>query len=265
MPEDFVAWNDRWGAPFGRNFWWARDARKALTRVGLGQSDLAIRVGGPFCVQGNSNTREVEYPWAYFESRLEPGLEVVELGGALAGFQFVLSKQGCHVMNVDPGEEDQAYWELAIRLDDDTMARLNRLFRTDVVLVGSTLAQARLASNSVDRVISISTIEHILPSHLPDLGKEIGRVLRPGGLCVLTIDMFLDLQPFTDKLENPYGRNIDVRALVDATGLELVMGDRSELLGFDDCDPNGILRNLGEFYMGYGYPVCAQALVLAKP
>jgi SAM-dependent methyltransferase len=223
-----------------------------------------MRIGGPFSNQGNNDTRAVEYPWAYFEASPSPGLAVVEIGGALSGFQFVLSRSGCRVTNIDPGEQDQDYWELALRLNDVTMQRLNRVFGTDVQFLGCTLQEAALPIASVDRVISISTIEHIPPEQLPDLAREMARILRPGGFCILTIDLFLDLAPFTDKEQNAYGRNIDVRSLVDASGLTLVKGDTSRLVGFDDCDPIGILRDLGEYFIGTGYPVCAQALVLEK-
>ena len=60
---------------------------------------------GPFTIQDNNTTRRAEYPWAYFATPLEPGLQVLELGGSLAGFQFVLDRAGCRVTNVDPGNE----------------------------------------------------------------------------------------------------------------------------------------------------------------
>lgn len=264
VPDQFIAWNRTWAAPFGRTARWARITRRYLGRFGASQSDLAIRAGGPFSIQGNSDTRVVEYPWVYSETSPSPGLDVVEIGGALSGFQFALSKSGCRVINIDPGEEDQEYWELALRLSDPTMARLNRLFGTDVQFRGCTLQDAALPSSSVDRVISVSTIEHIPPEQISDLAREIGRILRPGGRCILTIDLFLDLVPFTDKEENAYGRNIDVRGLVEASGLSLVKGDRSRLVGFDEFDPIDVLRDLGEYFIGTGYPVCAQALVLEK-
>lgn len=265
LPDSYIEWNRTWGAPFGHTGRPARVARRFLNRLGAGQSDLGLKVGGPFSIQGNNDTRAVEYPWAYFESVLQPGLDVVEIGGALSGFQFALAKSGCNVTNIDPGEEDQDYWELALRLNSDTIERLNRVFGTNTAFRGCTLQQAQLPSNSVDRIISVSTIEHIPLDDIPDLAREIGRVLRHGGRCVLTIDMFLDLVPFTDKPENAYGRNIDVKELVDASGLELAIGDTSRLVGFDDFDPVGVLRDLSQFFIGTGYPVCAQALVLEKP
>jgi SAM-dependent methyltransferase len=238
--------------------------RRGLERIGLQDHDLYVRLGGPFCVQGNSDTRVVEYPWAYHATALDRGMRIVEVGGGLSGFQFTLSRAGCSVVNVDPGGEDQEYWQLTRRLDSDTMARLNRVFDTDVELRGVTLDQAGIADESVDRVFSISTIEHIPEAELPSVAEEIGRILKPDGRCVLTIDLFLDLQPFTTRAENRYGRNADVRAFVAASGLRLLEGDPRELLGFDEFDADQIMRNLGDYFIGSGYPVCAQALVLEK-
>jgi hypothetical protein len=65
------------------------------------------------------------------------------VGGALSGIQFVSSNAGCRVINVDQGS-DQQRWELALRLDEFSIRRLNRVFGTDVEHRGSTLEE-RLA------------------------------------------------------------------------------------------------------------------------
>jgi SAM-dependent methyltransferase len=238
--------------------------RKVLRRLGLADHDVSLRLGGPFALQGNNDTRTVEYPWAFAATPLGPGLDVVEIGGALSGFQFALAKAGCRVVNVDPGDDDE-YWGLSLPMNRQTMGRLNRVFRTDVDLRVTTIQSAGLGDASADRVFSISVVEHFPEQELAALAREIHRVLRPGGMCVLTIDLFLDLDPFTSKQSNEYGRNTNVRELVEATGLELIVGDRAELVGYDEFDAQSILMNLSEYYIGSGYPVCAQALVLAKP
>lgn len=265
LPEHFVRWNREWGAPSGHSTLSSLFAQRILQRLHLNSTTVAHRMAGPFSLQGNNDTRRVEYPWAYYATPLRPGMVVVEIGGALSGFQFVLSKEGCRVTNVDPGEAQQQYWDLALRLNGDTMSRLNRVFRTDVQLCASTLQDAELPDESVDRVFSISTIEHIPSTELEGLAREIGRILRPGGHCVLTIDLFIDLAPFTPKLENYFGQNANVSALVDATGLEMVEGTRAQLNGFEEFDAVSVLEHLGEHFVGSGHPVCAQALVLRKP
>jgi len=264
IPPELDAWNLREGAPSGHASLKRQVLRRSFERLGRTRGDAYLKLGGPFSLQGNNDTRLVEYPWAFSATALGEGVEVVEIGGALSGLQFVLSRTGCHVVNVDPGEDDVSYWALTLPLDPTTMARLNRVFGTDVELRKTVLQDAGIADRSVDRVFSISAIEHIPAEELPDLARHIARILRPGGQCVLTIDLFLDLAPFTTKQQNFYGRNADVRAFVEDSGLELVVGAPEELHGYDEFDPQSILSRLGEFFIGSGYPVCAQACVLEK-
>jgi hypothetical protein len=88
----------------------------------------------------------------------------------------------------------------------------------------------------------------------------IRRLLKPGGLAVLTIDLFLDVAPFTSATLNKYGRNIDVRAFLESSCLTLSSGVREELCGFPEFDPDRIQRNLNAYFMG-SYPGLVQCLV----
>jgi 2-polyprenyl-3-methyl-5-hydroxy-6-metoxy-1,4-benzoquinol methylase len=256
MPEEFLAFNARWGAPNGRERLWHR----AAARVAPGR--LKPLILGPFGFQaGNSGTRRYEYPWAFHAARVRPGLRAVEIGGSVAGLQFVLARSGMEVMNVDPSEEAAMGWPL----DEATFATLNRAFGTDVQLRRCFLEKARVATASVDRVFCISTLEHVPPDDVSSILREVHRILRPGGLLVLTVDLFLDLEPFTDRRENVSGRNVDVADLVRESGLELVAGERAELYGFPEFEPRAILANLSEYLYGTHAPVLAQTLVLARP
>ncbi len=101
-----------------------------------------------------------------FRRSIQPGLRVVEIGGGLAGFQFVLSKQGVEVVNVDPGMEAAGVgWPC----DQSSIAHLDRALHSIGRLENSTLQEAKLADESVDRIYSISTIEHIPPGEVPEL------------------------------------------------------------------------------------------------
>jgi hypothetical protein len=126
------------------------------------------------------------------------------------------------------------------------------------------IEDADVAASSVDTLYSISTLEHLPEESLESLAKSIHRVLKPAGRAVITIDLFLDLHPFSARESNDWGSNISVRDFVEMTGLELVAGDPSELNGFAEFEPREVLGMLAEFYVGRGYPVLAQALVLEK-
>lgn len=222
---------------------------------------IEARLRGPFGLQRwNNRTRIAEYPWAFHATPVEAGMTALEIGGSLAGFQFVLSRLGLEVTNLDPGEAAERGWPL----DESTFALLNRAFRTKVQLRKSFLEEAEFADDSFDRIYCISTIEHIPETRLSSLLQEIGRVLRPGGHCVLTIDLFLDLAPFTDRSSNRHGTNVDVRALVEASGLTLTAGNESELNGFPEFRPREVQERLDEYFLGDIGPCVSQLLVLSK-
>jgi hypothetical protein len=81
----------------------------------------------------------------------------------------------------------------------------------------------------------------------------------------MTIDLFLDLAPFTDATRNKFGTNVSVEWLVRQSGLDLVQGEPRELYGFPGFDPGRIMAQKDTYYVGRGWPTMIQALVLAKP
>jgi hypothetical protein len=89
-------------------------------------------------------------------------------------------------------------------------------------------------------------------------------VLRPGGHAVLTIDLFVDLAPFTGRERNEWGTNIDIRGLLDQAGLELVEGDPAELCGFDAFQPEAIQSRLMDLLTG-SFASLVQCLVARAP
>jgi SAM-dependent methyltransferase len=215
----------------------------------------------PYGWQHNNTTRAFEYPWAYEQvDRLGAGRTVVDLGGSMTGIQFSLAAAGHHVVNVDPGMAARGKgWPL----DAEGHGRLSECYRAPVTLVPETLPKARLEENSVDVLLSISTLEHLTPSDLDELVAEVPRILRPGGHAVLTVDLFLDLEPFTARKHNEYGVNIDVSRLLETLGLELELGNRGELNGFPEFDPDRVQSALGSYLIGV-YPVLAQCLVARR-
>lgn len=255
LPAEFEGWNEEHGAPFGRGDpFWVRAKR-------LLPWSMLWRHRGPFAFQPNSTLRQFEYPWAFHAVSLRPGQRVLEIGGGLSGFQFVLDRMGCRVVNVDPGMEAKGVgWPC----DPERMAMLNKLFGTNVELRNTTVADARLEPDSFDCAYSISVIEHLPDDDIDDVVQHVYRVLKPGGHFVLTVDLFLNLRPFTDRETNEYGRNIDVRSLVERAPFRLVQGDPAELYGFPEFDKERIQSQLERYLVG-SYPALTQVLVLQKP
>ncbi len=253
LPSAYNDWNRRWAAPFGSR-WTHRIPRRCWTWP------IASSLVGRFAFQTNNDTRIFEYPWAFEALQLRPGLNVLEIGGSLSGFQFVLDRSGCPVVNVDPATESEAYWPL----NRPTFERLNRRFGARVTLKQCMIHEADLPSDYFDRIVSVSVIEHIHPDDIRVLLEHVRRVLKPGGLFVLTVDLFLDLHPFSALTRNNFGTNISIEWLVRESGLALAKGEPQELHGYPEFDAMKILARKDDYYVGRKWPVMVQALVLAK-
>ncbi len=257
LPDRYIQWNERWGAPEGR----IRPVERLLPHSMLTRMGRRVpQLRGPFGFQVNNETRRFEFPWAYYEIAPRRGLHALEIGGSNSGLQFVLASEGVDVTNVDPGEDASG---LGWPVDAGSIATLNRAFKTNVTFIGSTLQQAKLRAESYDVAYSISTIEHIPPEEYESLMAELRRVLRPGGRLVMTVDLFFNVSPFTSRTSNEWGVNADVAALVSLSGMTLEQGDTRQLYGFPEFSTDEILSHLERYSFG-GYPAGAQCLVLKK-
>jgi SAM-dependent methyltransferase len=261
LPIQYQWWNTQWGAPFGHK-WLFRMPFRVPYRV---RWLWPLRWwAGMFGFQTNNTTREYEYPWCFYCSPLHQGMRVLEIGGSLSGFQFVLSKLGIDVINLDPGEEEKPRgkcWPISLDKHD----RLNRSFRTHVKLCKCFIQDAGFPDACFDRVFAISVLEHIPEDELGVLMSHVKRVLKPNGILVATVDLFLDVQPFSEKPANMFGRNVNIASLLEKTGFRLVNGETSELYGFPAFDPERIKERVanGEFLEGI-YPALAQCFACVK-
>lgn len=254
IPSTFHRWNRRWGAPSGYRWFVHSPFKEGIRRY-------IPSLVGPFAFQINNTTRRFEYPWAYLATPLAPGMRALEIGGSLSGFQFVLARSGLRVVNVDPGEQAQGVgWPVATR----SIERLNRAFGTNVELKSCFLEDADLPRQSFDRVFALSTLEHIPPEDVGRLLRVVRDLLTQDGLLVATVDLFLDLAPFSTRRRNRYGWNLDLRRAIEESGLTLAQGRPEELLGHDAFEPDHVMRNLGEFLIGANYPTLVQTLVLRR-
>jgi len=262
LPQLHLAWNREWGAPFGtRAHRGLRMLGSAGRRLDRYLFKIAPSLGGLFRFQENNTTRRAEYPWAFYATPLSDGLKVLEIGGSLSGFQFVLDRAGCQVTNVDPGMKSHG---LGWPVDQLHIHRLNRAFRTKVVLHNCFLHEAPLEPASFDRVFSISVIEHIPQAEVAGTIARVYELLKPGGYFILTLDLFLNLAPFCSRESNEYGSNVSARLIAEAAPFELNQGDRRELLGYPEFDRDHILSTLEALMLG-DYPALPQLMVLRKP
>jgi len=246
MPSSFREWNQRWGAPRGFSGypWPLRGTR------------FDVRKRGPFAYQTNNTTREFEYPWVYEQvTQRGTGLTVVDVGGSLAGMQFVLAKAGYRVINVDPGVKAGGLgWDIDLKLHRWLCRRLG----ADVEMISASLADSGLESATADVVVCVSALEHFSDADLETTASSLQRILKPDGLAVFTVDCFLDVTPFTDLARNDWGRNIAINDFLEQAGLQLESGDPNELHGFPEFRPAEVLKRLSELHVGQHYPCLAQ-------
>ncbi len=264
-PEEFRLLNQKYHAPYGPNWWQRRRVKRLLWAKRMELPAWMMRLIGPFGFQGNSPSRAFEYPWCFFCTPLSPGMRAVDIGAGASGFQFVLAERGLEVTSIDPLiDTEGSHWVFSPSAHE----KLQKAFGVTLQFVPKYLHEAELQSDSYDRVFSISVMEHASAEMIARTSKEIGRILKPGGLFVATVDLFLGCYPFTDKISNKWGSNVSIRDLVDASGMELVQGNRSELYGYPEFDVETIRRlssNSTDFMIVNKESLLTQCLVLEKP
>lgn len=255
LPRQYVQWNRTWGAPYGHQ------GAKIVLHKPLGRRRVR-QSRGPFAFQSNSITRTYEYPWVYHQLVGLPPSRILEIGGALAGLQFVLARDGHEVHNVDPftdyGSGDYNFDPIAEH------ASLNRTFETNVTLHRSTLPETEF-DNYFSAVVCVSTLEHLPSDSIEATLSAVKRLIAPGGLVVLTIDLFLNLAPFCNRTTNIWGTNASVAWIENLLGYPLVAGDRAELYGYPEFSTERILSRLEEFAINPDYPQMAQLVSFQAP
>jgi SAM-dependent methyltransferase len=253
----FREWNKTWKAPYG-----SATARNRLPK-GLWTTALGARAVGMFAFQPNNSARRFEYPWAFFESATQPGMKVLDIGGGVSGFPFVLGKAGAEATIVDPFFEYGGPTDYT-KDPDDLVSLLNSAFATNVALNRNTIDQAGLPSDTFDRIFCISALEHFPADARAAVAREVPRLLKPGGRFIATVDLFLNLHPFTSRPTNAFGSNVSIRDLVERSGLRLVAGDRAELVGYDEFSADAVLSRLETYHVATPYPALTQAFVLER-
>jgi SAM-dependent methyltransferase len=113
-----------------------------------------------------------EYPWALERAPLAVGSRVLDVGCGASIFPLFLANSGHRVVACD----------LQVPARPAGCPNLSYL-RGD-------LTALPLASGTFDAVFCISVIEHLQPERIATALAELRRVLRPGGLLLLTTDFY---------------------------------------------------------------------------
>jgi ADP-heptose:LPS heptosyltransferase/2-polyprenyl-3-methyl-5-hydroxy-6-metoxy-1,4-benzoquinol methylase len=124
-----------------------------------------------------------EYPWLWTKLKpyAEKNLKLLDVGSELSPFPWFLATQGFRVIVSDISTKYWNDWK-----EIDRKLRKFRKYRP-VRLMVSDSQDLLVQTGSIDIYLSISVIEHV-PNKVRVI-DEAARVLRPGGMLVLTFDV----------------------------------------------------------------------------
>ncbi len=119
--------------------------------------------------------------WTIAHSRVAPAHTVLDIGGASTIFSFYLASLGCRVAVVD---NDWANCGLLLNARHVARRMGWRLEPFD----RDASRPLPFPDDAFDRVFSVCVLEHLPPVARQRLMREIGRVLKPGGIAGFTMD-----------------------------------------------------------------------------
>jgi SAM-dependent methyltransferase len=119
-----------------------------------------------------------EYPWVWLQLKALKGrkIRVLDVGSERSPFSWFLSTQG---FDVTVSDVTANYWRFWQRASQQLGVAVNKC-----VLDAEKL---NFSTSSVDIYLSVSVIEHV--RHKVKAITEAARVLKPGGLLILTFDI----------------------------------------------------------------------------
>lgn len=232
--------------PFGRH-----------CRMGHGRLRRAEIEGG----------KHLEYPWAVVHGDFQPGQRVLDAGSGRGILQYYLARKGCRVSACDiDGFRSRKLlrlhrWLHGLHLAPapDLTSRLRknaRFFGVDIDYHIEPMQNLSWPDGTFDRVVSISVLEHLQPpSEQQRAVRQMARVLKPGGLMLLTLDY---VERATDGKPDVF-LPADVARVIEWSGLDPVDRPVYDVGGWDDY-----LKRLADFFKVPECRYSAFTLVLAK-
>ena len=126
-------------------------------------------------------SRQFEWPWILHQGDFRPWHRVLDVGGGWSVLKYAMAARTDEVVSVEP---DAGF----IAKTDESIRRMG--FHN----IRQVLGDARslpFPDGSFDRVVCVSVMEHIDGGH-SECVRECLRVLRPGGVLLLTADVLVE-------------------------------------------------------------------------
>jgi len=138
------------------------------------------------------STRCWEYPWILEHGRFEQGLKCLDTGCGQSPLPGYLHWLGCKAHGLDYIQGEKGDYPETYGIPSEWI----NIWEGKVKYHHGTMLDAPFPDNTFDRITCISVLEHILTpqqphAHYPCL-KELRRILKPGGLLIVTEDYFIN-------------------------------------------------------------------------
>jgi 2-polyprenyl-3-methyl-5-hydroxy-6-metoxy-1,4-benzoquinol methylase len=146
-------------------------------------------------------SREWEYPWAIHSSKVRRGYTILDVGCGKSPFLTYLGMMGCEAYGLDKGEtkEHDGLWGY----DEDFGKPYVKEIREEM------MSEMSYPDNFFDIVFCISVLEHVSRAEVKAGLKEMRRVLKPGGLLVITLDEGIHRELVWQEAGIPFHRGTD--------------------------------------------------------
>lgn len=130
-------------------------------------------------------SRQTEYPWAVVESELNKDHIVLDVSSGHSVLKYALANRVRHVVC----SEYESNYMLTVQKTLDNHKQRTGL--DNITLIHADARKLPYCDNWFDRIFCISVLEHINDDPLVSI-KEMIRILKPGGILMLSFDIALD-------------------------------------------------------------------------
>lgn len=155
--------------------------KKDLTAKGLKYTATAASFIPRMYTDYSEKKNSWENAWCFLHSGTKPGERILDIGGASTAFNFYLAGLGCSVAIID-----NDWNNCGINYNTNYVGKKMGWNIKAYDLEGG--KQLPFPDNHFDRVFSICVIEHLTSSARRGLMKELGRVIKPGGIASFSTD-----------------------------------------------------------------------------